>query len=484
MDISIPPGVFDILPEDPQDLWKSSYLWNYVESIMRKTALAYGFAELRTPMFEKTELFTRGVGETSDIVTKEMYTFIDKGERSLTLRPEGTAPVMRAFIDNHLHQKAPIHKLFYICPMFRYERAQAGRFRQHHQFGIEVIGIEAPEQDAEVIALAYEIYQKLGLKNLSVSLNSIGDSESRAKYHHALKEYLKKHFSELSEDSKIRFEKNPLRILDSKNQRDRLILENAPSILDFLNEESKKHFDIVKYCLSQLKIPFQENPKLVRGLDYYNKTVFEITSENLGAQNSLCGGGRYDGLLASLGGPDLPSTGFATGIERVLQTMIAQKVPLPSKFKPHVFFIPMGDKAKETCFVLTQAMRQQGISVQMDLSGRKLNKSMNYANQIGAMYVAVVGDKELESGEVDLKEMSSGLTTKVPLKQLSAIFQMDKLTEDFIGIWDKMTTPFEDPALEKFFINRLSKGVETTTSLSNKLKDAFQKMQVLLEDKS
>lgn len=484
MDITIPPGVFDILPEDSKDPWKSSFLWNYVESVMRETAIAYGFSEIRTPMFEKTELFKRGVGETSDIVTKEMYTFLDKGERSLTLRPEGTAPVMRAFIDHQLQQKAPIHKFFYIWPMFRYERAQAGRFRQHHQFGVEVIGVETPEQDAEIIALAYDIYKRLGLKNLSVSLNSIGDKESRIRYHEALKNYLREHFAELSDESKIRFEKNPLRILDSKAAQDKAILKKAPSIIEFLSEESKGHFEAVKKILELLKIPFGVNPHLVRGLDYYTKTVFEITSEDLGAQNSLCGGGRYDGLLASLGGADLPATGFATGIERVLQTMLAQKISVPEKFKPLIFLIPLGEKAKEASFLLLQNLRRDGIPSQMDLSGKKLNKVMGYADQIGAKYVAVIGDQELEAEEVELKEMATGTRVKVPLFELPQIFKMENLFEDFLAIWEKMNKPFENPKIVQFFTKRLSQDIDRALSSNIKLKTAMEKMQLLLNEKN
>ena len=274
MTITIPPGVFDILPHDPKEKWRCSYLWQYVEEAIRQAARQYGFQEIRTPIFERTELFQRGVGATSDIVSKEMYTFEDKGERSMSLRPEGTAPVMRTFIENQLYNTSSVHKFFYICPMFRYERAQAGRYRQHHQFGVEAIGNAAPEQDAEVIDLVYTLYSRLGLKNLQVGLNSIGDVESRIAYRTALQDYLRAFYSELSADSKLRFESNPLRILDSKDPGDKKIAEKAPSILEFLNEESRSHFESVKQLLNSLKIPFEINTKLVRGLDYYNKTIF------------------------------------------------------------------------------------------------------------------------------------------------------------------------------------------------------------------
>lgn len=480
MDITIPPGVFDILPNDQKDLWKSSYLWNYIENIVRNAAASYGFLEIRTPMFEKTELFCRGVGETTDIVTKEMYTFIDKGDRSLTLRPEGTATVMRAFLDNNLNQQGQLHKFFYISPMFRYERAQAGRFRQHHQFGVEVIGSASPEQDAEIIDLAMTIYKTLGLNNLEVSLNSIGDPESRKAYHAALKSYLKEHLSELSQDSQIRFEKNPLRILDSKDPKDKAIVAKAPSILDFLNEESQTHFSKVQTALSLLGIPYRVNPLLVRGLDYYNKTVFEITSENLGSQNSICGGGRYDGLLKSLGGPDLPTTGFAMGLERVLQTMIAQKAPLPPAPTTLLYLIPLGDRAKEVCFSIMHELRAAGLTVQMELNDRKLNKSMQYADQIKASYVAVVGDNELESKEIELKEMATGIKVKAPLHHLKRIFQVELKSSEFLKLWQDMVRPFEDPAEAQFFIKKLSQNIAATSSVNNKLKEALQNMQTIL----
>jgi histidyl-tRNA synthetase len=323
--------VFDILPQEPQpeDGWRHSDHWQYIESVMRKCAADYGFKEIRTPIFERTELFVRGVGEGSDIVSKEMYTFLDKAERSMTLRPEGTASVIRAFVEKNLAQQPGLHKFFYIGPMFRYERPQAGRYRQHHQFGAEAIGIGKPEQDVEMIDMLYEIYHRLGLKNLSVMINSVGDEASRAPFRKALGDYLFPFLEDLSEDSKVRFSKNILRILDSKDARDQEILKNAPILEDYLSEASKEHFATVKALLFQMKIPYVVNPKLVRGLDYYNKTVFEVVSHELGAHNTIGGGGRYDGLTALFGGPDLPACGFATGLERLLQTMVGQKVSFP-----------------------------------------------------------------------------------------------------------------------------------------------------------
>lgn len=415
MSVVIPPGVFDIIPQDLKEPWRNSYLWNYVEEKMRTLAKVYGYKEFRTPIFERTELFQRTVGETSDIVSKEMYTFEDRGGRLMSLRPEGTAPVMRAFIENQLSQQASIHKFFYIGPMFRYDRPQAGRYRQHHQFGAEAIGYTSPEQDVELIDFLYTLYCQLGLKHLKLYINSIGDQESRLAYREALKQFLHPHLASLSTDSQHRFESNPLRILDSKAPEDRKITANAPSILNFLNEECCSHFDQLKKLLSQIGIPFEINTNLVRGLDYYNKTVFEIVAGELGAQNSIGGGGRYDGLLKQLGGPDLPAIGFGTGIERILQTLLKQEANLPEKQTAQLFLISLGDSAKEFCFNLLHELRQKGITVEMDFSGRKLNKTMQYANYLGVEYVGVIGDDELKQGMVDLKNMKTGAKKQIKL---------------------------------------------------------------------
>lgn len=417
--IPIAPGVFDILPCDPKDSWRNSHIWIYVEDVIRTLTKAYGFQEIRTPLFERTELFQRGVGETSDIVSKEMYTFNDKGNRSLSLRPEGTASVMRAFLEHQLHNQGPIHKVYYIAPMFRYERAQAGRYRQHHQFGAEAIGISNPEQDAEMIDMLYTLYNRLGLKNLCVNLNSIGDIASRQSFRKALQEYLHSHYESLSEDSKKRFEANPMRILDSKDPNDKKIVANAPSILDYLNEESASHFEDVKMWLNNLNIPYEINPLLVRGLDYYNKTVFEITSGVLGAQNSISGGGRYDGLIKNLGGPDLPAIGFGAGLERVIQTMIKQEVTIPKAPSPVLYLIGLGNEAKKTCFSILHKLRQENIAAEMDLSGRKIGKVMQYANQIKASNVCVIGDDELAKGKVSIKDMATGKENPVSLDELA-----------------------------------------------------------------
>lgn len=482
MKFPIPPGVFDILPQDQIDKWKSSYLWSYVENIIRTTARDFGYQEVRTPIFERTELFQRSVGESSDIVTKEMYTFKDKSDRSLTLRPEGTAPVMRAFIENQLHQTAPLHKLFYIGPMFRYERAQAGRYRQHHQFGAEAIGNGSPEQDVEMIDLLYTLYQRLGLKSLTLFINSIGDDESRQAFRKALKDYLRPQLALLSPESQARFETNPLRILDSKDPRDREIVAKSPSILDFLNETSKQHFEQVKHLLGELNIPYQVNPFLVRGLDYYNNTVFEVVVGELGAQNSVGGGGRYDGLIQSLGGPNLPSIGFGTGIERIIQTMINQEAALPAPNHPVIFLIALGEAAKKQCFSLLHELRQQGIPAQMDFSDRKLGKLMQYADQIRATYVAVIGDHELAQQEVELKEMATGHKIKVGLADLAAVLRLDHKGQEFIEIWEEMSAPFTSNGQAQFFMQKLKSALTQTQKLTEQFQNHLDHIQKVVEE--
>lgn len=477
MDYKAPPGVFDILPKDPKEKWRCTYLWNYVEETIRGIAEEYGYQEIRTPLFEKTELFKRGVGESSDIVSKEMYTFVDKGSRSLTLRPEGTASVARAYIEHRLDTEAPLQKLYYIGPMFRYERAQAGRYRQHHQFGAEAIGNPSPEQDAEMIDLLYSLYQRLGLKNLRVMLNCIGDAECRQRYRTALIEYLKGFQSQLSEDSQKRLEKNPLRILDSKDPADCAIMEKAPSILEFLSEECKQHFAQLLCLLNALEIPYEINPKIVRGLDYYNRTVYEIVAQELGSQNSIGGGGRYDTLIKTLGGPDAPATGFATGIERIIQTMIGQNVALPEPYRPTIFLIAMGEEAKLSCFRILRELRQHNIRAQMDFSQRKLQKIFGYADQIRAKFVAVVGDNELKSGLIELKNMETGEKRHAPLYRLPKILKMEAEGEDFIRIWKEMNTPFEDPLEAEFFLEKIKHSIDHTKELTLELQAAMKKIE-------
>ncbi len=420
MKYSIPKGVFDILPNEPkeEDQWRSSHHWIYIEEVIRKCANDFGFKEIRLPLFEQTELFVRGVGESSDIVSKEMYTFLDKADRSLTLRPEGTASTIRAFIEKKLYTQPGLHKYYYIGPMFRYERPQAGRYRQHHQFGAEAIGVGAPEQDVEMIHFLWEFYHRLGLKNLYVQLNSVGDEPSRASFRKALTSYLEPHFSKLSEDSQVRFSRNILRILDSKSPEDQALLEGAPSLADHLSLEAKDHFNKVQQLLRQLKIPFEINLKLVRGLDYYNQTVFEITSSKLGSHNTIGAGGRYDGLTEAVGGPYLPSVGFATGLERVLQTLQGQNIPFPKPPHPIVFFVPLGPKALHACFLLVAQLREEGISAEIDLSEKKVQQGLKLADSTKSKFCVVLGERELETGEIELKEMASRTSQTLPFHDL------------------------------------------------------------------
>ncbi len=398
MKFQIPKGTFDILPYGAEEPWQNSALWQYAEDIIRRTATEYGYREIRTPVYESTELFDRGVGETSDIVMKEMFSFEDKGGRKISLRPEGTASVMRSFIENNLSQSGPVHKLFYIGPMFRYDRPQSGRYRQFHQFGVEAIGVPGPAQDAEVIDLLCETFRRLGLKNLCVELNSVGDAESRLAFRKSLQDYLRPHLKELSEDSQARFEKNPLRILDSKNPQDRQIVEKSPSILQSLTPAARDHFETLCRLLDLCHIPYRINDRIVRGLDYYQKTVFEVAADVLGAQNALGGGGRYDGLIKTFGGPDLPGVGFATGMERTLQTMIKQNAPLPKESHPLVYFLPLGDEARRICFSLATECRHRGISAEIDLAAKKIQAGLQNADRLGSVMSAIVGSEELAKG--------------------------------------------------------------------------------------
>lgn len=422
MTFQIPKGVFDIVPSSSKEAWKEVHLWQYLEQEIRSICSLYGFEEIRTPLFERTELFERSVGESSDIVRKEMYTFLDKAERSMTLRPEGTASVMRSVIEqrkcNENLSQNSLQKLFYIAPMFRYERPQAGRFRQHHQFGIEVVGDTSPEQDAEVVDLLYQFYQRLGLKNLQVTLNCLGSKESRATYQGLLKDYLQPFLSNLSADSKERFEKNPLRIFDSKDAKDQEILENAPLMKDHLDQESAQHFQRVCEMLESLEIPYRLEPGLVRGLDYYNKTVFEVLSGELGAQNTIGAGGRYDGLIHSLGGQDLPAVGFGTGIERILQTMLAQELPAIPKKRLDIFLLALGSEAKEKLWPLMRDLRKKGVSCQMDFVAKKLKNSLRQAAEINARYVLLLGDEELKKGCIILKDMDQKEQKELPFEGL------------------------------------------------------------------
>jgi len=423
MTVAIPTGVFDILPEDPKESWREAHLWNYLETLVRAHALSYGCHEIRTPIFERTELFVRSVGDSTDIVSKEMYTFEDRGGRSMSLRPEGTASVMRAFIEKNL-QTSAINRFFYIGPMFRYERPQSGRYRQHNQFGVEIVGSKQPEVDAELIEMIYSFFVRLGISHLQVYINCLGDTEARKKFRTELIKYLQPRKSALSEDSQRRLETNPLRILDSKDASDKEVIQGGPSILEFLSSDAKDHFERVQKILRYLKIPFEVNDKLVRGIDYYNNTVFEITSGQLGSQNSLVGGGRYDGLLKDLKGPDLPCIGFGCGLERVIQVLLKQKEHIPEKSRPCLYIIPLGEEAYLKSLDISLALRQDLLMCMVDTTGKKLKNALQKADALNAEFVLVLGENELSENKVELKEMKTGEKIGVSLDNLAFFFKM------------------------------------------------------------
>ncbi|MFJ8237327.1 histidine--tRNA ligase [Ureibacillus sp. NPDC094379] len=414
MSFKVPRGTQDILPEQTPK-------WQKVESIMRELCRVYRYKEIRTPIFEQTELFQRGVGDTTDIVQKEMYTFEDRGGRSLTLRPEGTASAVRSFVEHKMFGSPdqPI-KLSYIGPMFRYERQQAGRYRQFVQFGVEAIGSADPAIDAEVISLAMDIYQTVGLKDLKLVINSLGDKETRDAHRTALINHFKPSIDEFCSDCQKRLEKNPLRILDCKVDHDHPLMNTAPALTDYLTEASAQYFAEVKKYLEILGIEYVVDPNLVRGLDYYNHTAFEImsTSKGFGAITTLCGGGRYNGLVEDIGGPDVPGIGFAMSIERLLLALEAEGVELDVEDGLDVYVIAMGEAAKQKAVELLSSFRTKGISADMDYIDRKMKAQMKSADRLGAKYVIVIGDTELEESAVNVKEMESGNQEKVAFHDL------------------------------------------------------------------
>ena len=409
--INVPKGTKDVLPKD-------SYKWQYVENIARETAKEFAVSEIRTPTFEHTEVFLRGVGETTDIVNKEMYTFLDKGDRSITLKPEGTAGVARAFVENGMQQGAMPAKLFYITPCFRYERPQAGRLREFHQFGVEILGSASPVTDAETIILAKTFLDKLGAKNITLYLNSIGCPECRKSYGEALKNYLSDNFDNLCPLCKDRFAKNPMRVLDCKNDDCKGLTKNAPKILDYICDDCKGHFEAVKNLLTVAGIDYKINAGIVRGLDYYTKTVFEFVSENIGAQGTVCGGGRYDRLVSEFGGPNVPGIGFATGIERLLLLLENSGVEIPNDKGVKIYLAPMGEKETIKAFELTNSLRSEGIIAETDHMGRGIKAQFKYADKIGAKMVAVLGSNELENGEIKVKNMADGKEENVRFENL------------------------------------------------------------------
>ena len=406
-------GTQDLLPEE------LTY-WHYIEETVTPILEKYHFSEIRLPIMEKLDLFTRSVGESSDIVTKEMYEFFDKGDRHIALRPEGTASVARAFVENKLfgpeHQK-PL-KYYYNGPMFRYERPQSGRMRQFHQLGVEVFGSRNPATDVETIAMAMEFFQKLKLGQLRLVINSLGDAESRAAYRTALINYLTPFSNELSKDSVTRLNQNPLRVLDSKDKTDQEIVKNAPSILDFLNEPSKEHFTMVQTLLKELNIPFEIDSNMVRGLDYYNDTIFEIMadSKDFGSNTTVCAGGRYDSLVEDVGGPATPAFGFAFGLERLVMMLKSENVVLPDDQTVDVYVVGIGGKTNTETLKLVQSLRAKGLSAERDYLFRKPKAQFKTADRLNAKIVLTIGENELETKMVNVKYMQSGKQEAIPLK--------------------------------------------------------------------
>lgn len=394
-------GTNDVLPEN-------SHKWQYFENKMLSVCSLYGYREIRIPVFEHTEVFSRGVGDTTDVVQKEMYTFDDKGGRSITLRPEFTAGVMRSCIESGLVNGALPLKVCYIGGCYRYEKPQAGRLREFHQFGVECIGGTSPAADAEAICLANQVLDEIGIKNISLQINSIGCPECRKNYHAALKQFFSTNKAELCGTCLERLDRNPMRILDCKSPVCSAIAAKAPVVLDFLCDDCAAHFESVKAHLTASGLKFTVNPHIVRGLDYYTKTVFEFVSEDIGAQSTVCGGGRYDGLISQLGGPQVQSVGFAMGIERLMLTAESQGVQFPEPQKCDVYFATMGEKASVMAAGLSAKLREEGFEALYDLNARSLKKQLIYADKIGAKFTAVLGDSEVESGIIRLKDMASG----------------------------------------------------------------------------
>lgn len=400
-----PRGTQDVLPQD-------SYRWQYIERTALSVAEDFGFREIRTPVFEHTNLFLRSVGETSDVVQKEMYTFEDKGGRSITLRPEGTAGAARATLEHGLLNGALPVKVSYITSCYRYEKSQKGRYREFHQFGVECFGAAAPQADAEVISLAMQVTKTLGLKGLALHINSIGCPTCRARYSQALREYFGAHREELCETCLGRLERNPMRILDCKSPLCHKIAADAPLMLDYLCEDCRAHFETVKQCLDAAQVPYEIDPHIVRGLDYYTRTVFELVAEN---GLVVAGGGRYDGLVQELGGAPQPGLGFAIGLERLLMVMEEQQCPFPEPPVCDLYLVSMGAAAAQRCFVLASRLREGGVAVECDIVGRSLKAQMKYADKLGARYTIVVGDTELETGVAQLKNMATGQTEDIRL---------------------------------------------------------------------
>lgn len=402
-------GTKDVLPGEV-------YKNQYIESTCLSVAEQFGYKEIRTPVFEHTELFQRGVGDTTDVVQKEMYTFDDKGGRSITLRPEGTSGAARAFLENGLNNEALPQKVCYLTSCYRYEKPQAGRLREFHQFGIECFGAADPLADAEMISLAKQVFDQLGVKNLHLEINSIGCPECRAEYHKALKKYFSARQDELCNTCRDRLDRNPMRILDCKSPVCSEIAKGAPVVLDYLCEDCKSHFEQVKKYLDAMNIEYIVNAQIVRGLDYYTKTVFEFVSDSIGSQGTVCGGGRYDGLIEEFGGQRTPSLGFGMGLERLQLVMEAQACEFPQPEKTDLFIVALGEKAQLKAVEIAKDMRAEGFSVLYDLNGRSLRAQMKYADKMGAKFNVVIGENEVDENKATLKNMSTGDKAEVSLE--------------------------------------------------------------------
>ena len=419
--INRPKGTKDVTPQEV-------YKWQYVENVAKSCLENLNFKELRTPTFEHTELFVRGVGEGSDIVNKEMYTFLDKGERSITLKPEGTASIVRAVIENGLDNEAMPLKLYMLTPCFRYERPQAGRLREHHQFSIEAFGSHSPLMDAEVIGVIGSIFDKLNFKNYKVNINSIGCPKCRKEYLEVLKRYYAKHIDSMCEDCKVRYQKNALRLLDCKDVRCAHFKEDAPKPREYLCDECKEHFNKVRESLDLNGINYTVNDNLVRGIDYYTRTVFEFLTEENGALGVICGGGRYDGLVSELGGKDIPGVGVGLGIERILSLLEKNNIAIPMPKKLDLYIANASQEEHKNCVELASNLRKLGLSVEFDTMDRSLKAQMKYANKIGASYVMIIGEQEVLRSRANLKSMTNSLETEVGLEkdQLGNILKIVK----------------------------------------------------------
>ena len=416
MSFNIPKGTKDVLPED-------SYKWHYIEDAVREVTRLFDVREIRTPTFEHTELFLRGVGDTTDIVNKEMYTFIDKGNRSITLKPEGTAGVARSFVENSLYAGPLPVKTYYVTPVFRYERPQSGRLREHHQFGVELYGSYGAEMDVEAISIAKALFDRLGLDSLVLNINSIGCPVCRKEYNKALKEYYSERVDSLCETCRVRLEKNPLRILDCKEEKCIEINKDAPVITDYLCDDCKKHMEDLKKGLDTLGIAYEVNPRIVRGLDYYTRTVFEFVSDSLGAKSTVCGGGRYDNLVEEVGGKPCPSVGFGMGIERLILTLEATgKMPAPNDCVD-MFLGYAGEELKYAALKIVNDLRKNGISADTEFTGRSVKAQMKYAGKIGARFTAILGADEIESGIINIKNMTDGSVNAVAISDITGFFK-------------------------------------------------------------